>query len=136
MITANQLLAHAVGDYLLQSDWAANAKTKEHRAAAAHVATYMLPFLLFRPSARAFLIIAATHFLIDRYRLARQVCWLKNCLGPHRPWSECQATGYPPERPVWLSVWLLIIADNILHVVINGLALRYLPRATTTQEAT
>ncbi len=34
---------------------------------------------------------------------------------------------YPPDRPPWLAVWLLIIADNVMHVLINGLALRYLP---------
>ena len=26
----------------------------------------------------------------------------------------------------FLAVWLLIIADNVMHVVINGLAIRYL----------
>jgi len=41
-------------------------------------------------------------------------------------WAECAATGYPPDRPAWLAVWLLIIADNVMHVVINGLAIRYL----------
>jgi len=56
--------------------------------------------------------------------------WAKNWIAPlswmKAPWGQCIATGYPPERPPFLSVWLLIIADNIIHVVINGLALRYL----------
>lgn len=126
MITADQLFLHAIGDYLLQSDWMANEKTRRHWPALAHALTYSLPFLVFRPSAAAWLTILVTHFLIDRYRLARYVVWAKNWLGPNRPWSECVATGYPADRPAWLAVWLLIIADNICHILLNGLALRYL----------
>lgn len=36
------------------------------------------------------------------------------------------ATGYADDVPPWLSVWLLIAADNIIHVICNALALRYL----------
>ena len=102
-------------------------------------------------------VIAGTHFVIDRWRLARYVCWLKNFLQPkfkwardcacgptekcgplcgtpeavvtmvrNFPWSECSDTGYHKSRPPWLSVWLLIIADNVMHVLCNALALRYL----------
>ncbi len=126
MITADQLVAHAVGDYILQSDWMASEKTKRSIAAAAHVFAYGLPFLLLSPSPLAMMVIAGSHFLIDRFRLARYVVWAKNWLGPNRPWSECVATGYPAERPVWLATWLLIIADNVLHVLINAAALRWL----------
>ena len=127
MITADQLVCHAVGDYILQSDWMANEKTKRSLAALIHVVTYALPFLFLRPSALALAVIVSTHFVIDRWRLARFVCWAKNRPWPGTgPWAECAATGYPAERPPWLSTWLLIIADNIMHVVINGLALAYL----------
>ena len=121
MITADQLLAHAVGDYLLQSDWMANQKTKQTIAAAVHAVTYSLVFLLFNPSVAAFAVILGTHFLIDRFRLARFICWLKN-----GPWHPRTPTGYPESTPIWLAVWLLIIADNVLHVAINGAALRWL----------
>lgn len=125
MITADQLLAHAIGDYVLQSDWMANEKTKRSLAAAIHVLAYGVPFLFLSSSLAALGVIVGTHFLIDRYRLARYVVWLKNWpVTP--PWRECTATGYPPDRPAWMAVWLLIIADNILHVLINGLALAYL----------
>lgn len=125
MITADQLLAHAVGDYVLQSDWMATEKTKRSLAAWAHAFAYSLPFLLLSPSATAWGVIVGTHFLIDRWRLARYIVWLKNWpMTP--PWRECTATGYPPDRPAWMTVWLLIIADNALHVLCNGLALRYL----------
>lgn len=121
-ISADQLLAHAIGDYILQSHWMATEKTKRSTAAAVHAITYGLPFLLLTTSATAIIVIVGTHFVIDRWRLARFVCWAKNW-----PWqSPITATGYPPETPAWLSVWLLIIADNILHITINGAALRWL----------
>jgi hypothetical protein len=128
MITADQLLVHLVGDYLMQSDWMAVEKVKRWIPAAVHALVYSLGFMLFRPSVAAWLVICVSHFLIDRYRLARYVVWAKNCMTPGRPmqWTECAATGYPSDRPAWLTVWLLIIADNILHIAINGACLKYL----------
>jgi hypothetical protein len=127
MITADQLLAHAVGDYVIQSDWMANEKTKRSLACFAHVISYALPFLLLRPSLLALAVIVGSHFVIDRWRLARYVCWAKNWPWPgSKPWADCVGTGYPSERPPWLATWLLIIADNIMHVAINGAALRWL----------
>lgn len=128
MITADQLVAHAVGDYILQSDWMANEKTKQSAAAAAHAFTYTLPFLVFTDRVAPLLVIMGTHFVIDRWRLARYLVWAKNWLGPagsNRPWVECKATGYKPETPPWLAVWLLIIADNTMHVICNALAIQY-----------
>lgn len=157
LITANQLLCHGVGDYLLQSDYMAQMKTKDLRVAFLHATFYSLPFLLLKPSLAALLVITCTHAVIDRYRLARYVIWLKNWIAPawllscgckdavvldtgfdsccnrcgkrsirQRPFSECSATGNDPSRPPFLAVWLLIITDNILHVLINALALRCL----------
>ena len=129
MITADQLLAHATGDYLLQSDWMANEKTSKSLAALAHALSYTVPFLFLTSSWPALAVIAGTHFVIDRWRLARYVVWAKNLLGPKRfrySWAECKATGYHKDRPPWMAVWLLIVADNVMHVAINGLALRYL----------
>lgn len=149
MITADQLIAHAVGDYILQSDWMATEKTKRSVAALAHVVTYALPFLLLTQSWQCLAFIIGTHFVIDRWRLARFICWAKNWLAPakwcpvcddriqmngwhapHRvprnpPWNDCKATGYPADRPVWLTGWLLIIVDNTLHIILNGIALHY-----------
>lgn len=45
----------------------------------------------------------------------------------NHPWAECSATGYHKDRPAWLAVWLLIIGDNVLHVVLNGIAFAYVP---------
>ena len=124
-VTADQLLAHAVGDYLLQSDWMAREKTRRSVPAAIHALVYAAPFLLLRPSPAALATIAGTHFINDRWRLARYACWASSWLSPppHRPWQECQSTGHPPDREPWMSAWLLIITDNTLHVLINAWAL-------------
>jgi hypothetical protein len=125
-VTVGQVLAHGVGDFVLQSDWMATEKAKRTFPALCHVCAYTLPFLLLTQSVPALLAIAGSHFAIDRWRLTRYLVWAKNWLGPNRPWKECQATGYPPDRPVWLTFWLLIIVDNIVHICCNALALAYL----------
>lgn len=135
MITCNQLVAHVIGDYLVQSHWMAVQKTKSLTVALIHGVSYCLPFVLFmlvgwlplRP--KALVPIAFTHAAIDRWRLARYVVWIKNQLAPapfRGPWKDAQATGNPPDSPLWLAGWLMIIADNTLHVLINALCLHYL----------
>jgi hypothetical protein len=129
LVSADQLVAHAVGDYVIQSDWMATEKVRRWAAALAHAATYSLPFLLLTRSPAALAFVAGTHAVVDRYRLARLPVWAKNQLAParhRRPWRECSATGYPSDRPEWLAFWLLIIADNVMHVLANGAALRWL----------
>lgn len=131
MITADQLVAHAIGDYILQSDWMANEKTKKSFAAIIHAICYTLPFVWLAPtmSWSAWAVMAGTHFLIDRFRLARYVCYAKNWFSSSKwwyPWADCNATGYHKDRPAWMAVWLMIIADNTMHVCINAAALKYL----------
>lgn len=122
MFTADQIVAHLIGDYILQSDWMANEKTKQSFAAGIHATTYTLPFVFITQSVPALAFILVTHFLIDRFRLARYVVWLKN-----GQWSSpVTATGYSEDKPAWLAVWLLIIADNTLHIICNGFAIKYL----------
>lgn len=123
------VLAHLAGDYLLQSHWMATEKTSRWWPAAAHAATYGLPYLAVTRSPAALAVIVVTHAVIDRYRLARHVCWAKNLAAParhRRPWAECSGTGYPPETPAWLAVWLPIVADNTIHLLINTAAVAWL----------
>lgn len=128
-ITADQLLVHAVGDFALQSDWMATSKTSKWSAAITHVVVYGLPWLFLTRSPAALGIIVGTHFVIDRWRIARHVGWAKNFLAPRSawppPWKECSGTGYPPEKPAFMAVWLMILVDQIMHVICNGLALKY-----------
>ena len=177
MITADQIVAHLVGDYILQSDYCADRKTSKNLPALVHALTYTLCFIPFvlaldgPKAAIALSVIGGTHFLIDRFRLARYVVYAKNFLAPRYTvipsddcdvksalkatehddtvsvefkrselgdidesslvmkkhwwynWDECKGTGYHKARPQWLAVWLLIIADNTMHIIINGAVL-------------
>jgi len=118
IFTADQIVAHLVGDYLLQSHWMATEKTRNSVAAAVHAVTYTLPFAFITWSPVALALICVTHFIVDRWRLARFVVWAKN--GARGPVT---ATGYGDDVPAWLSVWLLIVADNTLHILVNGAVL-------------
>jgi hypothetical protein len=149
MITGDQIICHAVGDYILQSSWMSEYKRYRSFPCLVHVTLYTLPFLLVTHSWPALGVILVTHFLIDRFGLARYLVWLKNHLAPPfsinldpkdpeylacerltPPWKECQQTGYHDQSlspaPIWMRTWLMIFADNILHVVINGVAITYL----------
>lgn len=150
-----QLLLHLIGDYITQSDWMAQSKTKENWPAIVHAFVYGLPFILLTPhdvrGSVALTVIIWSLFFIDRYRLARYVVWAKNWLAPRSltivqgtrlsdggtylawtgfcrtpPFRLCEKTGYPQDRPAWLAMWLLIIADNTMHLAINYAALRWL----------
>ena len=124
------LLAHLVGDYIIQSHWMANVKTQRSiqgwLAAVLHGATYTIPFALITQSWVALLVIGGTHVLIDHWRLARHFIWLRNQFAPKSWRPGHTATGTPDDVPPWLSVWLLFIADNVLHILINVAAVRWL----------
>jgi hypothetical protein len=123
------LLAHFVGDYILQTDYMATQKTSRWAPALLHGLTYTLPFLFATHSLAALLVIGLTHVVIDRYRLAKYLVWFKNQLAPKafRPDREAmKTTGYSENTPVWMSTWLMIIADNCVHVVLNTLAIIFL----------
>jgi len=119
-----EFLAHAFGDYIVQSDWMANEKTKRHLPAALHAVSYAACFLPLTRSSKALVIIGGTHFVIDRWRLAKHVGWFKNQLAPESFRPAHTATGYGEEKPDWMAVWLMIITDNTIHLTINHWALR------------
>lgn len=108
----------------------ADEKTSRWLPALIHGFTYTLPFLFATHSIAALLVIALTHAVIDRYRLAKYVIWFKNQLVPYNArysWENAdQSTGFPQRLPAWMSVWLLIITDNVIHVVLNTLAIIFL----------
>jgi hypothetical protein len=127
VFTADQLVAHAVGDYLLQNDWMARHKGGSHLAALTHVFFYSLPFLFLTQNPLTLVVIAGTHFAIDRWRLARFLIWGWSRIFPGgRPWNECSKTGHPPDLPDYMARWLLIIVDQIMHILINGAALAWI----------
>ena len=129
----DQLLCHLWGDYILQSDWMAKGKTQWWFPCALHVLLYSAGFLILTRNWRALAVIAGTHYFVDRYRLARFVVFAKNWYprspefwgtGPIAWYYKLTPTGYPDGMPDFLAIWLLVIADNILHLTINFFALR------------
>lgn len=131
-IVALVMLAHLVGDYLLQTQWMADNKTLRWGPAVWHGIFYTLPFLLITLSIPALLVICVTHIIIDRLRLAKYVVWFKNQFAPKSfryGWdSEAndKASGYPKKVPAFLSIWLMILADNIIHILIGVAAVTLL----------
>lgn len=112
------LLLHFVGDYLLQTSWMANEKTKRHLPAFLHALVYSIPFL-FVCFNYFWFVIFITHFFIDRYRLA--MYWIQFInKTPNR-----DNFGYPKETPNFLSMWLLFIVDNTFHILINSLSIYF-----------
>jgi len=121
----------------------ADNKTSRWLPALVHGFTYTIPFLFATHSIAALLVIALTHAVIDRYRLAKYLIWFKNQIVPKSArykWNPSfesngvqmpnklnnTATGFPQSVPPWMSVWLLIIVDNTVHIVINTLAIIFL----------
>lgn len=122
----NQLLAHLVGDYILQNNYEAQEKVNSNLPALSHAVKYTAAFLPLTRNPRTLLIIGGTHYIIDRYRLAKRLVWAKNQVGVparHRYKFEDSVAGYDKDTPIWLSTWLMIAADNTVHMIINKLAL-------------
>ena len=117
-----ELLAHLVGDYVLQSQPMSDRKVTDIRWALIHATAYTLPFLLLTQDVRRLAVIALTHALIDRYRIAaRWVAWYGTGTRASGIWSRWNVST--DLVPPFLSVWLTIIVDNTLHLVINHAAL-------------
>lgn len=117
------ILFHLIGDYLLQNDWIAKNKGRMTNtgflACLIHVVLYTLPFAIYYQSLRATLIICLSHFLIDKFALAKYWVALIN-------WKwDGENYGFDNEKPIWLSLWLLIIFDNIFHLICNYIAITY-----------
>jgi hypothetical protein len=130
------ILCHFLGDYFIQTDWMAQEKTKYWSPAIWHGVTYGVPFLVFAVlsdtlslSLVALAVIVVTHIVIDHYRLAKHVIWAKNQLVPKKyryAWKDGNLTGYRNDAPIWLTTWLMIITDNVIHIMINTAAILYL----------
>lgn len=134
-----QLLIHLFSDYWLQNDWMATNKKKKWLPAIVHGIVYTLPFLLLTRSFLALLIIGVTHIIIDHTDIVAVLNRIKNWdfkpkeLGYFRQLGCGLLSrshmgindGFAVDRPLFIRVWLLIIQDNILHLIINYLALKY-----------
>lgn len=97
------LLAHFIGDYLLQNDWMAVGKKKSSFICTVHVTFYILPFLLSGLSFTVILLIYIQHWIQDRTTF---VAW----------W--CKTTGsFQSELKMPCLPYGHFIVDNIFHVI-------------------
>lgn len=118
------LLAHLVGDYVLQTHWEAVEKVNSWTPAVTHAAKYTLPFVALTRSPKALLTIGVTHAILDHYRLAKHVNWARNQLAPKEYRAEGLTNGGSPDSvPAGLATALLFITDNTIHMLINEYAI-------------
>lgn len=104
-VLTSLLVAHFVGDYLLQNDKIAQTKTSSTPWCVVHVALYTLACVALTLGQMpwwAYVSIAVPHFFIDRFRFARtQMRWAG---------QESFATGV-------FSPWSIIVVDNVDHLL-------------------
>ena len=139
-----QLLVHGFGDFFFgQGSYMAINKSKKTAPAALHVLLYTACFLMLTTSWKALLVIGVTHFLIDRFSIPKYLLfareWLLNRNHGGQHWASSNHTGFfdhegdawgeankDKMRPPFLTWWLCIFFDNLMHLTCNYLALKYL----------
>ena len=139
-----QLLIHGFADFFFgQASYQAINKSKRTAPALFHVLLYTACFLVLTFSWKALLVIGVTHFFIDRYSIPKYLLfareWILNPRTWRATWANSNQTGFfdhigdnwgernkDKMRPPFLTWWLYIIFDNLMHLGINFLALKYL----------
>lgn len=123
-----QLLIHLFADYWLQNDFMALNKKNDFKIALLHSFIYALPFLLLTRSLLALFIIFITHAIIDGTNIIMKLNQIKNWdFKTFFIWDDKKIyDGFEANRPPFIRIWLLIIQDNILHLIINYLAIKFL----------
>lgn len=117
-----QLILHLLGDFILQNDEVRLHKKDKNLTGLLycifHCITYGIVFLFITNWLGA-LLIAISHFLIDRWNIVGKFIKYKNGA------SNLKNFGYSEDRPMFMSVWLYIIQDNALHLMCNYLIIKY-----------
>ena len=104
----NILIAHLIGDYLIQNDWMALNKKKSNWACLVHAITYIIPFCFFL-NWWQILLIAFQHYIQDRTNF---IAWFMDIKGS-KSFREN------------MSPWSIILTDNIIHLVFIYLLLYF-----------
>jgi hypothetical protein len=130
-----QLLLHLFGDFIVQNDYVALNKKKNTLKGwiycTFHCVTYSLPFLLIA-SWKAVIMIGLTHFIIDKTNIvAYFLAWRNNVHNPSELKSkygnyDISNFGFQLQRPFAITIWLLILTDNTIHLILNYLFIKYL----------
>jgi hypothetical protein len=117
--SAMMILAHLLGDFVWQTDFMAQNKTKYNWVAALHAAVYTVAIggMLFpqfwysKETAAVFalklLIVFITHYLMDRYSLAKR--YMQLVVVDQKGFAE------------HLKPWSTIIVDNTGHLLVLAL---------------
>ncbi len=116
------IIAHLMGDYLFQNHWMASKKTSSTWPCLVHATTYTLAYVLVFYSSflwEPMALIFATHFLIDRFRLARYWIRFVNLFGT----KDCREG--PPKETGFLPIFVLFAVDNTWHLLIQWLILSF-----------
>lgn len=94
-----------------------------------HCITYSLPFFCIG-NWYAVLVIYLTHFAIDRTHIVEYALAIKNNVRKHIGWGKTKYDiknfGFGENRPIYITIWLYIITDNLCHIICNYFALKYL----------
>lgn len=97
------LIAHLMGDYLLQNDWMAQNKKKATLPCLVHVAIYTLAvFLMTAWPLWALAAVAGTHFFQDRTDVVRR---MMIAFGQRKFATE-------------MAPWSIILVDNTWHLMV------------------
>ncbi len=101
------IIAHIIGDYILQSDYIAVNKKKSSWVAVWHVLLYLLPFIALNQfwgiEYWKIFIIGLQHFIQDRTNF---VIWSMKALGK-KDFANFKIFG----------PWGIILMDNVYHIV-------------------
>lgn len=111
------ILAHLVGDYLLQNDWLAKYKTESSFrgfvACVLHCAIYTATLLVLTQGVYhygVYLMVFGAHCLVDHLSLARK--WMLNVSG-QRDFVHN------------MSPWSVIVVDNTIHLLTSWFAIMW-----------
>ena len=119
-----QLLAHLVGDYVLQNGWLGT--TKKNRnfmggvACLIHCLIYTSVFLFITTNPIHLALIFITHFVIDRYH------WIEWFIMIKEKEMDITNHGFPKDTPHYFALWRFIIDDNTFHLVLNYLIIKFI----------
>lgn len=97
------ILAHFIGDFLLQNDWMAVGKKKSSWICTIHVSLYMTPFLLTDLNLMSLILIAIQHWIQDRTKF---VAWWCKTMGSFQ--VELKLNSLP---------WGHFVVDQVFHFI-------------------
>lgn len=116
MIDMPYILAHFIGDFLLQSDGLAAGKKISSAICTIHVVLYMVPFFCVDIGPIQFVLIALQHWLQDRYGFIAWYCrnmdiFQSELLHKGLPW------GHFVVDQIFHFIWLWLVMDVLANLL-------------------